>query len=100
MFTGYEAAGAAKPVTDKPVPSEKKRQIRICDYVTFSDVHGNRHRGLVRWIGTDKSVLLDGTTIVGIETVSGLTNMLYIIYSCSSLMDSCLQYRHGNCVNL
>ena len=69
MLTDYKAADAAKP-SDEPVPSGNFPPVRTDDYVTFSDKHGYRHRGLVRWIGTDKSLLSDGTTIVGIEAVS------------------------------
>ena len=68
MLTDYKAVDAAKP-SDEPVPG-KVPSVRIDDYVTFSDVHDHRHRGLVKWIGTDKSLLSDGTTIVGIEAVS------------------------------
>jgi len=69
MLTDAMTAVAAKPL-DKPVQSDKKATVRICDYVTFSDINDKKHRGLVRWIGTDKSILPDGTIIVGIETVS------------------------------
>jgi len=62
MLTGYKAA---EPVLLGNIPP-----VRIWDHVTFSDKHGHEHRGLVRWIGTDKSVLHDATTIVGIEAVS------------------------------
>ena len=72
MLTDYKAADAAKPVCNRLFPSEKKFSIRICDYVTFSDIHSHKHVGIVRWIGTDKSVLPDGTVIVGMETVSSL----------------------------
>ena len=85
MLTDYTVADAAKLVSDKPVPSEKKPPVRICDFVVFSDVHGDKHRGLVRWIGTDKSALPDGSTIVGIETVNSLNGIAmclkYIMYS-------------------
>jgi len=69
ILTDHKSADAAK-LFDEPVPSENVLPVRICDYVTFSDKHGHQHRGLVRWIGTDKSILPDGTIIVGIESVS------------------------------
>ena len=62
MLTGYNTA---EPVQLGNIPP-----VRIGDRVTFGDKHGHKHRGHVRWIGTDKSVLPDGTTIVGIEAVS------------------------------
>jgi len=77
MLTDYRAADAAKPITDGPMPSVKKPPIRADDHVTFSDVHGQKHRGLVRWIGTDKSVLPDGGDIVGIEPVSQFCTLEY-----------------------
>ena len=70
MLTDYKAVSAAKLVSNELVPLERKPPIRICDSVTFCDVHGHKQRGLVRWIGTDNSILPDGTIIVGIETVS------------------------------
>ena len=66
----------------KPLQSGNKT---ISDHVTFSDAHGHKHRGLVRWIGTDKSVLPDGSTIVGIETVSIQLPILYHHYYCTTL---------------
>jgi len=72
MLTDCKAADAAKP-SDKPLPLGSIPPIRVCDHVTFSDKHGHKYGGLVRWIGTDKSVLPDGTTIVGIEAVSDHT---------------------------
>jgi len=82
MLTDYRAADAAKLGTDEPVPLVKKPPVRADDYVTFNDARGHKHRGLVRWIGTDKSVLPDGSTIVGIETVStgGVFGMLCALY--------------------
>ena len=69
MLTDYKAAGAAKP-SDEAVPAGNLPPVKVFDHVTFSDVHGQKHRGFVRWIGTDKSALPDGSAIVGIETVS------------------------------
>jgi len=71
MLTNYKFANAAKP-SDQPAPPGKTPSVRICDYVMFSDVHGHKHRGLVRWIGTDISLNPDGTSIVGIEAVSSI----------------------------
>jgi len=68
MLTNYKAADAARP-SDEAV---SLAPFRICDHVTFSDVHGDMHKGLVKWIGTDMLLMSDGTTIVGIEAVSCL----------------------------
>ena len=59
--------------TSKPFPVSKDGYgvpIRSGDYVTFYNKMNIRHRGVVRWIGTDKSFQPDGTLIVGIEAVS------------------------------
>jgi len=69
MLTDCKAADAAKP-SDEPLPLWNIPPVKVCDHVTFSDNYGHKYGGLVRWIGTDKSVLPDGTTIVGIEAVS------------------------------
>jgi len=69
MLTNYKVADAAKP-SDEPMPVEKKSPAKVDDFVSFGDINGQKHTGLVKWIGTDKSVLSDGTTIVGIITVS------------------------------
>ena len=44
--------------------------IRLGDYVMFYDKNNEKLRGIVRWIGSNKSVQPDGTPIVGIEAVS------------------------------
>ena len=44
--------------------------IRLGDCVMFYDKNNEKLRGIVRWIGTNKSVQPDGTPIVGIEAVS------------------------------
>ena len=75
LLSDNRAPDGAKPGNKTPV--------RISDHVMFSDAHGHKHRGLVRWIGTDKSVLPDGSTIVGIETVSIQLPILH--YYCTTL---------------
>ena len=79
VLTDHKAVGAAK-LSDEPAPLQKKLPVRICDYVSFSDIHGHKHIGLVRWIGTDKSVVPDGTTIVGIEAVSEISCLFICIH--------------------
>ena len=63
------------PSTLKPASTDKDGvPIRLGDYVTFFDNVNTRHRGVVRWIGTNKSFQPDGTPIVGIEAVSDIRN--------------------------
>ena len=62
------------PSVVKSVSTDKDGvPIRLGDYVTFYDKMNTKHRGVVRWIGTNKSFLPDGTPIVGIEVVSACT---------------------------
>ena len=51
--------------------------IRLGDYVTFYDKMFAKHRGVVRWIGTNKSFQPDGTPIVGIDAVSDTQVIVY-----------------------
>ena len=55
--------------------------INIGDYVTFYDKMSKRHRGIIRWIGTnpsqpDGTPIVDNTPIVGIEVVSDIQTIL------------------------
>ena len=78
-LTDHDAVKAATvtPTSDpsllKPVSKDGDGvPISIGDYVTFYDKMNIRHRGVVRWIGTNKSFQPDGTPIVGIEAVSDI----------------------------
>ena len=51
--------------------------IRLGDYVMFFGKDNEKLRGIVRWIGTNKSVQPDGTPVVGIEAVSYNQIMCY-----------------------
>lgn len=76
-LTDGDAVKAAKvtPTSDassSKAPSKDKdgAHIRLGHYVMFFDKNNEKLRGIVRWIGTNKSVQSDGTPIVGIEAVS------------------------------
>ena len=43
---------------------------KLDDKVIFSDENNKAVNGVVRWIGTIKDIKEDGSTIIGIETVS------------------------------
>ena len=47
--------------------------IRLGDYVVFYNKFNLKQRGIVRWLGTNKTIRPDGTPIVGIEAVSEIT---------------------------
>ena len=66
-------AARVTPSSDPLKPSSKDGDgapIRLGDHVKFYDNFNKRQRGIVRWIGSNKSVQPDGTPIVGIEAVS------------------------------
>ena len=70
-------AAAVTPTSDPSLLKSVSKDgdgvpVRLGDYVTFYDKMDIRHRGVVRWIGTNKSLLPDGTPIVGIEAVSDI----------------------------
>ena len=47
--------------------------IRLGDFVMFYNKFNQKQRGIVRWLGTNKTFQPDGTPIVGIEAVSEIT---------------------------
>ena len=47
--------------------------IRLGDYVMFYNYLNIKQWGIVRWLGTNKTIQPDGTPIVGIEAVSEIT---------------------------
>ena len=76
-LTDSNTVKAAKvtPTSDKSalkaLPKDKDgTPIGLGDYVMFNDKNNEKLRGIVRWIGSNKSVQPDGTPIVGIEAVS------------------------------
>ena len=71
-ITDHDAAEAAKvtKTPDSSVPKQLARDIipiKINDHVTFYDKHDILHKGVAKWIGTDKS---SDAIIVGLEVVS------------------------------
>ena len=76
-LTDSDTVKAAKvtPTSDKSALKALSKDkdgtpIRLGDYVMFYDKNNEKLRGIVRWIGTNKSVQPDNTPIVGIEAVS------------------------------
>ena len=66
------------PSVVKSMPTDKDGvPIRLGDYVKFYDKLFAKHRGVVRWIGTNKTFLPDGTPIVGIEVVSNIQLIMH-----------------------
>ena len=62
------------PSTLKPASTDVDGvPIRLGDIVRFYDKVNTIHRGIIRWIGTNESLLPDGTLIVGIEAVSDIS---------------------------
>ena len=69
------------PSSLKPVSKDGDGvPIRLGDHVKFYDKFVIRHRGVVRWIGTNKALLPDGTRIVGIEAVSDIQNIVCYVH--------------------
>ena len=54
--------------------------IRLGDIVTFYDEFNMKPKGIVRWIGINRSLLPEGTPIVGIEVVSDIYYSSYIVH--------------------
>ena len=71
-LTDPETANAAKLMQSVQSTSkdEIKHEIKLGSLVTFYDSNNYEERGIVKWIGSDKSDLHNGTKIIGIEIVS------------------------------
>ena len=63
-------------------PQTQDALLKLGDKVTFYDRNNKPVNGVVRWIGTNKDILQDGSIIVGIEVVSYIfTKMKYVYLS-------------------
>ena len=74
-LTDFNTASSARPhaakgtavTVDNPPLSSGGDKIKLGSLVTFLDINNHVEKGVVRWVGRNKS---DDTEIVGIETVS------------------------------
>ena len=63
----------SEPSVVKSVSKDSRGDpIRLGDYVRFYNKFNMKQKGIVRWIGNNKSLLPDGTPIIGIEAVSDI----------------------------
>ena len=82
-LTVPQSANAANKLRPTQLLSEKN-EIRLGNLVAFYDGNNCKHKGTVRWIGSDDSDAHKGTIIIGIEVVSSICTYLHTLYRCIS----------------
>ena len=80
MFVSMEKLSPLGPKTEflSHGETEISGPFKLRDRVVFCNKYNQRLKGTVRWIGSNNSVLPDGTNIMGIEAVSD--HNMHLVY--------------------